>query len=219
MAISYTQHEELANSLTHGIGVVIGLAASAVFLYISYMRYDALACLGVWLYAFGVTSSYLSSTLYHGSRQGSRHREILRKLDHSAIYWHIAGSYSPITLIGLQDNMLWGWILFITVWGCALIGSIMSFRGLKEHSNLETICFVGMGMVVLLAFKPVLIAIGWTSMGWIIAEGVAFVTGAAFYSMNKLRYMHTVFHLFVLLGSVCHIMAIWYMFYNFSTNL
>ena len=212
MAIFYTKNEELANSLTHGVGVLMGLIASVVFLHIAYTRYNSLACLGVWLYAFGVISSYLSSTLYHGSPQGSKYREVLRKLDHSAIYWHIAGSYSPITLIGLSDNMLWGWILFIIVWSCALIGSFMSFRGLKEHSNLETICFVGMGLVVLLAFKPVLNAIGWTSMGWIIAEGVSFITGAAFYSMNKRRYMHTVFHVFVLLGSICHIMALWNMF-------
>lgn len=211
MAISYTHNEEIANSITHGAGVIIGLIASIVFLQLAYTKYDLLGCFGIGLYAFGVISSYLASTLYHGSKQGSKLRNILRKFDHSAIYWHIAGSYSPITLIGLRDNMLWGWTLFCIVWTCALVGSIMSFRGLKDHSNLETICFVGMGMVVLLAFKPVLDAIGWTSMGWIIAEGVAFVTGAVFYSMNKRRYMHTIFHSFVLLGSLCHILALWYM--------
>lgn len=209
MSISYTRNEELANSITHGFGVVIGLLASSFFLYIAYTRYDALAQLGVWLYAFGVLSSYLSSTLYHASQQGTTHRNILRKFDHSAIYWHIAGSYSPITLIGMREDMFWGWALFIVVWSCAIIGSFTSFRGLKDHSNLETTCFVGMGLVVLLAFKPVLDAIGWESMGWIIAEGVAFITGAIFYSMNKRRYMHTVFHAFVLLGSICHIMALW----------
>lgn len=211
MAIFYSRNEELANSITHGAGVIMGGIASIVFLYIAYTRYGILGQIGIWLYAFGVISSYLSSTLYHASPQGTPQREWLRKLDHSAIYWHIAGSYSPITLIGLQENMTWGWILFVIVWSCALIGSFMSFRGLKEHSNLETICFVGMGMVVLLAFKPVLEAIGWKSMGWIIAEGVAFVTGACFYSMNKKPFMHTVFHAFVLLGSICHMTAIWYM--------
>ena len=209
MSISYTRNEELANSITHGFGVIIGLLASSFFLYIAYTRYDALAQLGVWLYAFGVLSSYLSSTLYHASQQGTTHRNILRKFDHSAIYWHIAGSYSPITLIGMREDMFWGWALFIVVWSCAVIGSFTSFRGLKDHSNLETTCFVGMGLVVLLAFKPVLDAINWESMGWIIAEGVAFITGAIFYSMNKRRYMHTVFHAFVLLGSICHIMALW----------
>ena len=211
MSISYTRNEERANSITHGFGVLIGLVASIIFLRIAYNEYDILGQLGIWLYAFGVLSSYLASTLYHASRQGSTHRHILRKFDHSAIYWHIAGSYSPITLIGMHENMLWGWALFIIVWGCALVGSFMSFRGLKEHSNLETVCFVGMGLVVLLAFKPVLNAIGWKSMGWIIAEGVSFIIGALFYSMNKRRFMHTVFHGFVLGGSLCHILAIWYM--------
>ena len=210
MAISYTRNEELANSITHGMGVVLGMIASSIFLYITYAKNDTLACLSMCLYAFGVISSYLVSTLYHASRQGSNYRKILRKFDHSAIYWHIAGSYSPITLIGLNNDMVWGWTLFIIVWTCALVGSIMSFRGLKDHSNLETVCFVGMGMVVLIAFKPILDAIGWASMGWVIAEGVAFVTGALFYSMNKRQFMHTVFHVLVLLGSICHIMAIWY---------
>ena len=211
MSISYTRNEELANSITHGAGILIGLIASLIFLRIAYTQYDLLGQIGVYLYAFGVLSSYLASTIYHASKQGTARRELLRKFDHSAIYWHIAGSYSAITLIGMREDMFWGWILFIVVWVCALVGSFMSFRGLKEHSNLETICFVGMGLVVLLAFKPVLNAIGWTSMGWIIAEGASFITGAFFYSMNKKRYMHTVFHAFVLGGSLCHILAIWYM--------
>ena len=210
MSIHYTSKEELANSISHGVGILIGIIANIVFLDIAYTQYDGLAQLGVWLYAFGVISSYLSSTLYHACKQGIPLRETLRKFDHSAIYWHIAGSYSPITLIGLRDDMFWGWLLFIIVWTCALIGSFMSFRGLKEHSNLETCCFVGMGLAVLIAFKPVLDAIGWDSMGWIIAEGVAFITGAVFYSFKDVPYMHTVFHMFVLLGSVCHIVAVWH---------
>ena len=211
MSIHYTANEERANYLTHGAGFIIGIIASFIFLKMTYTQYDVLAQFGILLYAFGVLSSYLASTIYHASKQGTLRRERLRKFDHSAIYWHIAGSYSPITLIGMRDDMFWGWLLFIIVWTCALFGSFMSFRGLKEHSNLETCCFVGMGLTVLLAFKPVLDAIGWPVMGWIIAEGVAFITGALFYSMNKKAFMHTVFHVFVILGSLCHFVAIWNM--------
>ena len=208
MSITYTPEEERANYLSHAAGILMGLAAGIYFLVITYSRYDALSQLGVWLYLFGVVSSYLASTVYHACPMQSPWRERLRKFDHAAIYWHIAGSYSPIILIGMREAMFWGWLLFIIVWSCALIGTCISFHGLKEHSNIETCCFVGMGLVILLAFKPVLDANGWESMGWIIAEGVAFITGAVFYSFNKKPFMHTVFHGFVLLGSICHIMAI-----------
>ena len=85
----------------------------------------------------------------------------------------------------------------------------MSFARLKEHSNLETICFVGMGLSVLVAFKPLMDSVSTAAIAWIIAEGVSYITGALFYSLRKRRYMHTVFHFFVLMGSVCHLIAVW----------
>lgn len=209
MSIVYSPKEERANYLSHAVGILIGLAAGSYFLYIAYTQYDFLAQLGVWLYLFGVCSSYIASTMYHACPMQSARRERLRKFDHAAIYWHIAGSYSPVIMIGMPQDMFWGWILFIVVWSCALFGTFTSFRGLKEHSNLETCCFVGMGLIILIAFKPVLNAIGWNSMRWIIAEGIAFITGAIFYSFNKKPFMHTIFHIFVLLGSICHILALW----------
>ena len=208
MSIVYSPNEERANYLSHALGILLGLAAGIHFLCITYTNYDSLAQLGVWLYLFGVCSSYLASTVYHACPMQSPQRERLRKFDHAAIYWHIAGSYSPVVLAGMRDDMFWGWLLFILVWSCALFGTFTSFRGLKEHSHVETCCFVGMGLLILLAFKPVLDAIGWDAMKWIIAEGIAFITGAVFYSFNKRPFMHTVFHVFVLLGSVCHILAL-----------
>ena len=211
MPIKYTRKEERANSISHSLGIILVLAACIYFLSQPSIRTDTLSVLGFILYAFGGMSSYLASTIYHASPMQSKIREKLRKWDHAAIYWHIAGSYSPITLAFMAERQECGWGLFIIVWLCALIGSISSFRGLKEHSNVETICFVCMGLLVLLTFKPVLDCIGWTAMSFIIAEGVAFITGAVFYSFNKIRYMHTVFHIFVLLGSVFHITALYYM--------
>jgi hemolysin III len=136
-------------------------------------------------------------------------KERLRRWDHAAIYWHIAGSYSPLTLIALRTQGCWGWLLFIFVWVCALAGTIVSLIRLKEHSNLETCCFVGMGLSVLVAFKPLVDSVSTAAVVWIIAEGVCYITGALFYSLNKKKYMHTVFHFFVLAGSVCHIIAVW----------
>lgn len=131
------------------------------------------------------------------------------KVDHAAIYWHIAGSYSPITLVALRDQGLWGWALFCFVWLCAIVGTIISFQHLKGHSNVETFAYVGMGLCVLVAFKPLIDSVSPSAVAWIVAEGVAYITGALFYIQHKRKYMHTVFHFFVLLGSVCHIIAVW----------
>lgn len=167
------------------------------------------ATAGVILYLFGMLMSYMASTIYHALSAWSKWKERLRKWDHAAIYWNIAGCYSPITLIALRNEGYWGWALFIFVWAAAIAGTIMSFARLRDHSNLETLCFVGMGLSVLVAFKPLIGSVSAAAVWWIIAEGVAYITGAIFYSINKKRFMHTVFHFFVLLGSLCHIIAVW----------
>lgn len=100
-------------------------------------------------------ASYISSTWYHGSRPGKR-KELLRKFDHGAIYLHIAGTYTPFTLLVLRHAGGWGWGIFTFVWLSAIVGFILAFKKLKEHSNLETICFVGMGSAILVALKPLM---------------------------------------------------------------
>lgn len=167
------------------------------------------AGLGVGLYLFGMLASYLASTIYHALNEESKWKRHFRKWDHAAIYWHIAGSYSPITLVALREDGYWGWMLFSFVWLCAIAGTIISFIRLKDHSNVETFCFVGMGLLVLVAFKPLLDTVSTAAVVWIIAEGVFYITGAVFYSFNKTKYMHTVFHFCVLVGSICHIVAVW----------
>ena len=105
------------------------------------------AILGMWLYLFGMGGSYLSSTLYHSLKHHNPWKRRLRHWDHAAIYWHIAGSFSPVTLIALRDEGLWGWGLFCFVWLCAVAGTIISFRKMKEHSYVETVCYILMGAV------------------------------------------------------------------------
>ena len=109
----------------------------------------------------------------------------------------------------MREQGYWGWSLFIFIWACAIAGTVMSFAKLKDHSNLETLCFVGMGLSVLVAFKPLIDSVSPATVWWIIAEGICYITGAVFYSINKKKYMHSVFHFFVLAGSVCHIIAVW----------
>mgnify|MGYP002623925327 FL=1 len=208
MAIKYTKREEQWNAWSHAAGIALGAILGTVLVILAVPN-GAKADVGVALYLFGMLGSYVASTVYHSLPRRSKWKERLRRWDHAAIYWHIAGSYSPITLYAMQGEGFWGWGLFIFVWLCAISGTIVSFVKLKEHSNLETVCFVLMGLSVLVAFGPLIRAVSTSAVIWIIAEGVAYITGAVFYSFNKTRYMHTVFHFCVLLGSIFHIIAVW----------
>ena len=209
MKIHFSHREELWNSWSHAGGIALGVAFGIVFLVWCFESHNGWATAGVILYLFGMLCSYAASTIYHALSARSVWKERLRRWDHAAIYWHIAGSYSPITLVALRGNGLWGWGLFCFVWLCAISGTIMSFRHLRDHSNLETLCFVLMGLSVLVAFGPLIHAVSTSAVVWLVAEGVAYITGAVFYTLHRRRYMHTVFHFFVLLGSICHIICVW----------
>ena len=208
MAIKYTKREELWNAWSHAAGIALGVVLGTILIVLA-VPHGAWADFGVALYLFGMLASYIASTAYHSLPRRSRWKERLRRWDHAAIYWHIAGSYSPITLVAMRNEGWWGYGLFAFVWLCAISGTIVSFVKLKEHSHVETLCFVLMGLSVLVAFKPLINTVSTAAVAWIIAEGVCYITGALFYSMNKHRYMHSVFHFFVLAGSICHIIAVW----------
>ena len=207
--IRYTHKEEIWNTFSHAGGILLGVVVGIIFLVMTIGAKSSWASIGVSLYLFGMLGSYIASTVYHALPLRSKWKERLRRWDHAAIYWHIAGSYSPLTLVALREQGYWGWSLFSFVWLCAIAGTIVSFIRLKEHSNFETLCFVGMGLSVLVAFKPLVDTVSTAAFVWIVAEGVSYITGAVFYSLNKTKYMHSVFHFFVLAGSVCHIIAVW----------
>lgn len=207
--IRYTHKEEIWNTFSHAGGILLGVVVGIIFLVMTIGAESSWASIGVALYLFGMLGSYIASTVYHALPLRSKWKERLRRWDHAAIYWHIAGSYSPLTLVALREQGYWGWSLFSFVWLCAIAGTIVSFIRLKEHSNFETLCFVGMGLSVLVAFKPLIDTVSTAAFVWIVAEGVSYITGAVFYSLNKTKYMHSVFHFFVLAGSVCHIIAVW----------
>ncbi len=149
----YSKKEETINSISHGIGIAMGVIVSTLFLIKCYQAQNLWAVCGVWLYLFGMGGSYLASTLYHSLKHHNPWKRRLRHWDHAAIYWHIAGSYSPITLIALREDGGWGWELFGFVWLCAIIGTVVSFRKMEEHSYVETVCYILMGLSVLVVFK------------------------------------------------------------------
>ena len=207
--IRYTHKEEIWNTFSHAGGILLGVVIGIIFLVMTFSSDSSWASISIILYLFGMLASYITSTAYHALPVRSKWKERLRRWDHAAIYWHIAGSYSPLTLIALREQGYWGWSLFCFVWICAIAGTIVSFVRLKEHSNFETLCFVGMGLSILVAFKPLIDTVSTAAVSWIIVEGVCYITGALFYSLNKRRYMHSVFHFFVLAGSISHIIAVW----------
>ena len=208
--IHYTEKEERWNVGSHAAGIALGAVVGVLLLVWCARASDGWATAGVILYLIGMLGSYITSTVYHALPQSWPSRQVLRRWDHAAIYWHIAGSYSPVTLVALRDAGMWGWGLFCFVWAAAIAGTIVSFRGLKDHSHVETACFVVMGLSVLVAFRPLMQHVDHIAVNWLIAEGIFYVAGAVFYAFSHNRqFIHTVFHFFVLAGSICHIVCVW----------
>jgi len=207
----YIRNEEIANAATHGLGILLGTAAS-VWLFLKALHSgDFWAISSVSIYIACMLFSYIASTLYHACREGKR-KATLRKFDHVAIYFHIAGTYTFFTLTILRNTALWGWTLFFVAWIAALTGSFISFKGKGMGNRIETICYVAMGLVVCVAFKPLFDTLhsmkALDVLWYIIAGGVSYIFGAILYSFKKIPYIHSVFHLFVIGGSIFHVLAI-----------
>lgn len=209
---AYSLSEEKVNTSTHAAGLVMGLVVCIFFLVKGCVSDSYVVIASLVLYLFGVVSSYAASTIYHAIPASKTDPKALaRKFDHAAIYWHIAGSYSPVTLIAMRGGgePVWALVIFSFVWLCAIVGTALSFRKMKAQSYLETVCYCLMGLTILVAFKPFYECCGLSIVLWVIGEGVAYIAGAVLYSFKKVPYIHSVFHLFVIVGDVCHIVATW----------
>ena len=207
----YTLREEKANTLTHAIGIPFGIAVFVFLLYRNLPAGNLYLIISTLIYALFMTFSYVTSTVYHRERNENK-KLLYRKFDHAAIYLHIAGSYTPFTLVVLRNEGWWGWSLFAIIWLAAIAGVILSFTNLKNASKLETFCYVAMGWVVVIAFKPLidvlLLADSMNIFWWLVAGGVFYTVGAIVYLIKKVEFMHAIWHLFVLGGSICHAIAI-----------
>lgn len=206
----YTKREERANYLTHGFGLIMSLAATVTLLSRAVAAHDSRALLAYLLFGLGMITCMGSSTIYHVV-QAPVLKSKLRHFDHAAIYLLIAASYSPFTLILLHDIPFWGWFIFVLVWLIAFAGIFISFRPLKRNSHLKTASYVLMGLIVLIAFKPLMeVARAQEvidSVIWLIIGGVFYIAGAVIYATAKREFVHAIFHVFVLLGLASHIYA------------
>ena len=215
---AYSFPEEIANTASHAVGLAMALSVCIYFLVQSNGSGSWLVPLSLAIYLFGVVSSYAASVVYHAIPSTRKKAKAwARKFDHAAIYWHIAGSYTPLTLVAMRDGgaPIWGLVIFSFVWFSCVVGTSLSFRKMKAQSYLETTCYVLMGLTILIAFKPFYDSCGLAIVLWVAAEGVAYIIGAVLYSFKKVPYIHSIFHLFVLLGDICHMIATWKMLQMF----
>ncbi|GGA10574.1 PAQR family membrane homeostasis protein TrhA [Dyella caseinilytica] len=199
--------DELASSVIHGIGIVlsiVGLAALVVHAASHGTGSDVLASA---VYGISLILLYTASTLYHSIRTESA-RRVLRTLDHIAIFLLIAGTYTPFTLIALRGT--WGWSLFGIVWSLALLGTALELGLLKRYRRLAVLLYVAMGWVGIIAFRPLLAHLQTGGMVLLLAGGAAYTLGVPFYLWRKLPYHHSVWHVFVLAGSVLQFLAVFF---------
>jgi hemolysin III len=197
--------EELANSISHGIGLCAALIGAPILL-LEARRSSAGFFLGTVIFAVTLSILYLGSTLYHAWPK-TRGKSVLRTLDHSAIFLLIAGTYTPFTLGPLRG--FWGSTILALVWALAIFGVFLkTTRGPSHHPKLSMTLYLGTGWLALIAARPMTLAIPFPGLVWLVAGGVAYTVGVLFFVNERLRYTHFVWHLFVLAGSGCHFAAI-----------
>ncbi len=199
--------EELANSVTHGIGLVFSLVGFIFLLVLAVMRGSAWHITGCAIYGSTLVCLYTASTLYHGI-QSPHLKRALKVFDHSAIYLLIAGTYTPFLLVNLRGG--WGWTLLSIVWTLAVAGIIFKFWFVDYFPILSTVVYLLMGWLALIAVKPLFGLVPTGGLIWLMAGGLAYTVGVVFYAWKRIPYNHVIWHAFVMTGSACHYFAVLY---------
>lgn len=201
----YTLGEEIANSVIHGVGIVLGIAGLGVLTAFASLHGDAWHIVGCSIFGAALILLYTASTLYH-SIPLPRVKTVLRTLDHSAIFILIAGTYTPFLLVNLRGP--WGWSLFGVIWGLALVGIVFRIVRGRRSTLLSVGLYVGMGWAVVAAIQPMLNNVAPGGLLLLLVGGLAYTLGVVFYVWKRLPYHHAVWHGFVLAGSIFHFFAI-----------
>jgi hemolysin III len=197
--------EEIANSISHGVGLVAALAASPFLIAHAVRLGDAGFIVGASVFAATMVLLYLASTLYHALPRGKAKRAF-QVIEHAAIFLLIAGTYTPFTLGVLRGA--WGWTLFGLVWGLAAVGVLLAVVGGVRYRALLVFLYLGMGWLIVVAIRPLWLRVPLSGLLWLVAGGLAYTVGVAFFAAKRLRYGHFVWHLFVLAGTACHFIAV-----------
>ncbi len=199
--------EEIANSITHGMGALLSIVALSILVSLAVRKGDSWRILGFSIYGSALILLYLSSTLYH-SLIFTRAGRLFAILDHAFIYILIAGTYTPFALVSIRSAL--GWTLFGIIWGVAVIGVVFETFIVGRRRVVSTIIYIVMGWMIMAAIKPLLMSISATGVSWLVAGGLLYTLGVIFFSWKRLPYHHMIWHFFVMGGSVCHFFAIYY---------
>ncbi|MBP5557163.1 MAG: hemolysin III family protein [Bacteroidales bacterium] len=205
----YTHREEMMNMLSHAVGVVCAIVMMVIAVRASSGDPLKVACSII--YVATVLAAMLFSSIYHGLPKGMS-KQVFRVIDHCDIFFTIAGTYTPITLIGIVPiNPAMGWTIFAIEWGLAIIGATLNAIDLKRYSKFSMACYLGMGWCVIISLRDTILAMTLEGFLWIIGGGVAFTIGAVLYLIGKKkRYRHFIFHVFVLIGIVTQFIGVWW---------
>ena len=209
----YPVKEEIANSITHGIGAALSIAGLVVLVVFAAMQGDVWHIVSFSIYGSTLILLYLASTLYHSFPQ-PRVKRIFKIIDHSSIFLLIAGTYTPFMLTSLRG--IWGWSLFGVVWGLAITGIVFKSIFISRFKKVSILVYILMGWLCILVVRQMIEHIPYLGLLWLLAGGLCYTLGVIFYAWKSLPYHHAVWHLFVLGGSICHYFSI--LFYLLPTT-
>lgn len=201
----YSLGEEIFNSISHGVGAGLSIAGTVVLIVTAAIHTNAWGVVSSCIYGASLIILYTMSTLYH-SFTNKKAKSFFRIMDHNTIFFLIAGTYTPITLYFLSGVV--GWVLFSVVWGAAIFGIVMNSINLEKARIPSIFCYVAMGWVVIFAIKPLIASMPPISLFFLVAGGVFYTLGIIFYAIKKVKYFHSVWHLFTIVGSVLHYFCI-----------
>lgn len=201
----YTKGEEIANTIIHGIGILLSIASLVLMVVFAALKGTAWHVVGASLFGSSLIIMYTFSTLYHGITN-RRAKDILEIFDHSAIYFLIAGTYTPFTLTTLRGPM--GWTLFGITWGLAIFGVFFKMFFVKKFMFISTLIYIGMGWLVVIGWNQLVENLPFWGIFWLVLGGVLYTFGTIFYVWRKMKYHHALWHLFVLAGSICHVFSV-----------
>ena len=201
----YSLGEEIFNSVSHGAGALLSVAGTVVLIVVSAVYSDAWAVVASAIYGASLIILYTMSTLYHAITN-IRAKKFFRVMDHNTIFFLIAGTYTPITLVPLRGAL--GWVLFGIVWGAAAVGIVFNSIDLEKFRKPSVVCYILMGWVIIIAVKPMLETVNRLSLLYLLIGGILYTVGIIFYAIKKVKYFHSVWHLFTVAGSVFHYFSI-----------
>lgn len=203
----YSMGEEIANSITHGVGALFSIVALVLMVIYSAIYGSAVHVFSSTLFGVSLIILYTFSTLYHAITH-KKAKLVLEIMDHSAIYFLIAGTYTPFTLITLRDSI--GINLFIIIWSMAIIGAVLKVFLVKKFMIISTLIYIFMGWLVIFGFRHITEALSSQGLFWLILGGVLYTVGTIFYMWRKIKFHHMIWHLFVLSGSFAHFFAVFF---------